>query len=149
MYTLRKKFKAKTRKGRKEEAIKHLDAHTLIPRDAIRSAVESYDGDLMKMSPTELKNALFPKEDLYEKIVYAVTEELDTGKSDKATVVFLFSNFKKAKAFFEEEKEDIISLMDTLSDEWKTDVNRETCFIAEDNCYEKYAEISISKMHIN
>lgn len=148
MYTLPRTYRSKTIEKRKKEAIRLLDAHTFIPYTEICEAVNTMNREIMNISPAELKHALFPKERLYDRVIYAVKEELDTGKTDKTTDIYLFSDYKKAKTFFEKEKKDLKSLMDTLSNEWKTDDDSETHFIAEDNCYEKYGEISISKMQI-
>lgn len=148
MYRLPINYSSRTPQGRKTELIHLLEKHSLLTREEIERELHPHESELSLQSPQEDAAILFPDLTLYPRTLYMVKEEMDTGKSDKTVDTFLFRRYDTAKAFFEKEKLELKKLMDGLSDEWETDDDTETHFIAQDNCYEKYGEITLRKKQV-
>ena len=125
--------------------VKYVDEHTHYQYPNIVRTVTTSIRDFLKEDWDVIFADLFPASDIYDNLVYSVTEEYEGKNTDHTSQTFLFTNYKSAKRFFEREKSEMHDFMKRNCDTYRTDEDDERIFSLENNNYETWCHISIGK----
>lgn len=128
--------------------IEMVDKHTLIHRDLIVGVVRDSKCDFLKEDWNEIWSKLFGKTDYHNNVVYAVTEEMYGRHWDREKNFELYDSYRSAVAAFKESKKHAEASMTEEHDSFAIDIDDDTQYLIEHNCYESWFEVCLEKFPI-
>lgn len=133
----------------REAFVKYVDEHTTAKLNDIWDIVCEWCGeDFLMDSWDDIYDAHFKAWDIYDNVLYVVESECNGRKWEASHSFDLCTDYKTAKIYFEQAKGDGENSMDAISDNWSVECDTKYHWMAQDNYYESWVEVTIYKKPI-
>lgn len=125
----------------KNKFANYVDEHSLILLPNIMNVVNECKRNFIAENWDVLLADLFPNTQMFDNVVYMVTTETETSKTEKTIDTQLYSTYQKAKNGFNSQKAVICNM-----DEWENvEVDDDSQYQVQNNYWEEYADVWITK----
>jgi len=124
--------------------IDFVDAHTTILRTNIRNVVMNAERDFVVEDWNVIFADLFPTTPLYDDVVYALVSEVHEDCTTEIETI-LYKTWDNALLSFNGCKRDAETFMENHADEYEVEVDNDTQYQAQDNYWETYVDVNITK----